>query len=132
MRAHKTVHIDSVMLKLIQEAFCKSTFSIVAIDYQLSDPTHGFVIDRPTAGKCVTSKMAVDNNPDIRACGIIEQVLSSKPVFTKTYTTTCQWLADERKTNLMPLTCFCEFTSRLCRILAPNTVVFTEEHRGFL
>ena len=71
MRAHKTVHIDFVMLKLTQEGLCKSTFSIVAIDYQLSNPKHRFAIDRPAAGKCVTSKMAVDSNPDIGACGII-------------------------------------------------------------
>ena len=72
MRAHKTIYIDVVMLKLIQEGFCESTFSVVAIDYQLSNPTHMFVIDRPTAGECITSKMVVDSNPDIRAIGIIE------------------------------------------------------------
>ena len=71
MRAHKTVYLDAVMLELIQEGFCKSTFSIIAIDHQLSNPAHRFVIDRPTASECVTSKMAVDSNPDIRACGII-------------------------------------------------------------
>lgn len=71
MRAHKTVYIDVVLLELIQEALCKSTLSIVAIDYQLSHPTHGFVLDRPMAGECVTSKLAIDSNPDINACGIV-------------------------------------------------------------
>jgi hypothetical protein len=89
MRAHEAVYIDVVLLELIQEALCESTLSIVAINYQLSNPTHSFVIDRPTAGECVTSKLAIDSNPDIQACGIIGEVLRSKPVSTKTHTTAC-------------------------------------------
>ncbi len=86
MRAHQTVYIDIILLELIQEAFCESTLSIVAINYQLGNPTHSFIIDRPTAGECVTSKLAIDSNPDIEACSIIGEVLGSKPVFTDTHT----------------------------------------------
>ncbi len=129
MRAHETVHVDIVLPKLIQEALCKSTLSVVAIDYQLGNPTHRFVVDFPTAGECVTSKLAINSDSDVRACGIIGQALGSKPVFTETYTTSCAWLVDERKVQLRQLTWFCEFPSRT---LAPNTVVFTKKRRGFL
>jgi hypothetical protein len=100
MRAHETIYIDVVLLELIQEALRKSTLSIVTIDYQLSNPTYGFVLDRPIAGECITSKLAVDSNPNINACGIIGQVLRSKPVFTEAYTTACPELAHERKMKL--------------------------------
>jgi hypothetical protein len=95
MRAHEAVYIDVVLLEQIQEALCESTLSILAINYQLSNPTHSFVIERPTAGECVTSKLAIDSNPDIEACGIIREVLRSKPVLTETYSTACLYLADE-------------------------------------
>jgi hypothetical protein len=89
MRAHEAVYIDVVLPETIQEALCESTLSIVAINYQLSNPTHSFTIDRPTAGEYVTSKLAIDSNPDIEGCGIIGEVLRSKPVFTETHTTAC-------------------------------------------
>jgi hypothetical protein len=89
IRAYKAVYINVVLLKLIQEALCKFTLSIVTINYQLSNLTHSFVIDRLTAGEYVTSKLAIDSNFDIEACGIIKEVLRSKPVFTETHTTAC-------------------------------------------
>jgi hypothetical protein len=67
MRTHETVYINVVLLELIQEALCKSTLSIVAINYQLSNPTHSFLFGRPTAGECVTGKLAIDSDPDIKA-----------------------------------------------------------------
>jgi hypothetical protein len=71
MRAHETIHVDVVLPKLIQEALCESTLSVVAIDYQLGNPTHRFLIDFPTAGECITSKIVINSNSDVRACGII-------------------------------------------------------------
>ena len=71
MRAHETVHIDIVLPKLIQEALCKSPLSVVAIDYQLGNPTHRFVIDFPAAGEGVTSKLAINSNSDVGARGMI-------------------------------------------------------------
>jgi hypothetical protein len=100
MRAHKAVYIDVVLLDLIQEALCESTLSIVTINYQLSNPIHSFVIDRPTAGECVTSKLAIDSNPSREACSIIREVLRSKPVFTETHTTACLQLALSRRTQM--------------------------------
>jgi hypothetical protein len=67
MRAHKGVNIITILPELIQKAHCNSTLAVVAMYYQLSDPTHCFAIGSPAAGERVTSKMAVNDNSDIRA-----------------------------------------------------------------
>ena len=65
MRAHKAVDIIVIMPELIQEDHCKSSLSIVLMYYELSNPTYGFVIVHPAAGKCVTGKAAVYGDPHI-------------------------------------------------------------------
>ena len=71
MEADETVNIIVIFLKLIQEAHCKSTLAIVSMGYQLSNPTHGFVVVRPAAGKHISSEIVVDSNSDVRACPVL-------------------------------------------------------------
>jgi len=95
MGAHEPVYINVILLQLIQEALCKAPLSIVAINYQLSHPQDNSVIDRPTAGESVTSKLTIDSNLDIKACSIMGEVLRSKPVFREAHATACLPLRDE-------------------------------------
>ncbi len=55
MRAHEAVYVDVVSLELIQKTLCKPTLSIIAIDYQLSNPAYRFIVDCPMASECVAS-----------------------------------------------------------------------------
>jgi hypothetical protein len=71
MRAHNAVDIIIGIPELIQETNCKSSLSMVPMYYELSNPTHSFVIVCPTAGERVTGKMAVNDNPHVRACSVI-------------------------------------------------------------
>ena len=83
--AHNTVNIDVILLELIQQTLCKSTLSIVAVNDQLSNPAHTFIINYPTAGESITSKLTINSNPNIDARGIIGKVLRSKSVFAQTH-----------------------------------------------
>ena len=66
--------------------FPKRILAIVSIDYQLSDPTHEFVVVRPATGKHISSEIVVDSNSDVRACPVFTKELRSKPVLTNPYT----------------------------------------------
>lgn len=55
----------------IQETVCKPSLSISLMDYELSDPTHSFVIVSPAASKRITDEEAVNGDPHVRACGFI-------------------------------------------------------------
>jgi len=67
MRAHNAVNIIPILPEVIQKVHCKPTLAVVAMYYQLSNPTHCFAIGSPAAGERVTSNMVVNGNPDIRA-----------------------------------------------------------------
>lgn len=58
------------------------------MNYELSDPTNISVIVSPAASKCVTGEAAVDDNPHVRACGVIGQVVRSNLSLTEPYVTT--------------------------------------------
>ena len=71
MRAHKAVDIIVIVPELIQETHCKSTLAIALMYYELSNPTYDFVIVYPAASERITSKVAVDCDPHIRARGVM-------------------------------------------------------------
>ncbi len=91
MGAHETINIVVIFLEHIQEARCKSTLAIVAMDYQLSDPTHDFILVHPTTGKHISGEIVIDSNSDVRACGVLGKVLRSKAVRTDLHTVSCSY-----------------------------------------
>ena len=66
MGAHNAKNIIPVLSDVVEESSSKATFTIVAVDDQLSDPANGYVIlNIPSAGESVPSKMIVDGNSNI-------------------------------------------------------------------
>jgi hypothetical protein len=53
MRAHGAIHIVYVCPRRSQKAASESTFSIILVDNQLSDPTDSTVVTLPTTDKSV-------------------------------------------------------------------------------
>jgi hypothetical protein len=54
-----------IQFDLVEKSNCKPTFTVVAVDDQLSDPANSPATDRPSAGESVTSKMTVDGDSNI-------------------------------------------------------------------
>lgn len=72
MRTHNSINVILIMPDGIRETLCKPSLSISLMDYELSDPTHRFVIVSPAASKRITGKEAVNGDPHVRACSVIE------------------------------------------------------------
>jgi len=94
--------------------------------YELSNPTYRFIVACPAASERVTGKVAVDGNPNVRACGIIGQVFRSQSSLTESYITTLYFSAG-KQTGESLLTSLCKRAYHLCSVLAPNAVMLTEE-----
>ena len=65
MGAHQPINIVTVPPNLVQKARCKSTLSIFAINYKLSDPTNTSIAIIPTHRKHVTSEIIVNGSSNI-------------------------------------------------------------------
>lgn len=62
MRTHNSINVILILPDGIQETLCKSSLSISLTDYELSDPTHIFVIVGPAASKRITGELAVNGD----------------------------------------------------------------------
>lgn len=70
MRAHHAVCII-VLPQLTQQTRCRSSFSIIFMDHELSDPAHILTFIYPAASECVAGKAAVDGHFGVRASGAV-------------------------------------------------------------
>ena len=82
MGTYDAVNGITISPELIQQAECKPTLPIVAMNNQLSDPAHNSILEPPTTGKRVSGEMVLDGHSHIGAGGAVGQILGSKSVFT--------------------------------------------------
>lgn len=80
MRAYNTVYSVIFPLELRQEADCESALTIAAMDNQLRNPTDILFVTLPTAGKRISSKLAINGNSDIGALAFGWETLSTKAI----------------------------------------------------
>ena len=81
------------MPELIQKTHSKSSFPIILIYYELSNPIYNFVIICLAASERVTGKAAVYGHPNVGAYAALGQVFRSKSYLTESYIATFQFLA---------------------------------------
>jgi hypothetical protein len=67
VRTHKAIKLIVILPNLIQQTDGNSTLPKIAMDNQLSDPTHSFTIIGPSTGKHITGKTIFNGNSSVRA-----------------------------------------------------------------